>query len=109
MLDIGIDLHLGGKSYTITSSRRQILNVLISTYESAVHQNQILIKTQSELNERTSQLEELNRKLEERVTREIEKRIEHEYMLLQQSKLSFRHKSYNLTIILYRNKGTLLQ
>ncbi|MBF0338779.1 MAG: hybrid sensor histidine kinase/response regulator [Nitrospirae bacterium] len=88
MLDIGIDLHLSGKSYTITSSRRQILNVLISTYESAVHQNQILMKTQAELNDKTSQLEELNRRLEERVAREIDKRIEHEYILLQQSKLA---------------------
>ncbi|MBF0538972.1 MAG: hybrid sensor histidine kinase/response regulator [Nitrospirae bacterium] len=88
MLDIGIDLHLGGKSHIITSSRRQILNVLISTYESAVHQNHVLMMTQSELNEKTGQLEELNRRLEERVNEEIKKRIEQEYMLLQQSKLA---------------------
>ncbi|MBF0343484.1 MAG: hybrid sensor histidine kinase/response regulator [Nitrospirae bacterium] len=88
LVDIGIDLHLGGKSYILTSSRRQILNLLISTYESAVHQNQVLMKTQIELSDKTFQLEELNKRLEERVNEEIRKRIEHEYMLLQQSKLA---------------------
>jgi len=38
-----------GKSHVITSSRQQILNLLFSTYENAVHQNRKLINTQQEL------------------------------------------------------------
>ncbi|MFC1836536.1 response regulator, partial [Thermodesulfobacteriota bacterium] len=34
-----LHIHLGGKRYVINAGRPQILNLLLSTYEDAVHQN----------------------------------------------------------------------
>ena len=45
-------------------------------------------KTENELNNKTEQLEKLNKDLEERITEEIEKRREKEMVLAQQSKLA---------------------
>jgi signal transduction histidine kinase len=46
-----------GKRYAITSDRRQILKLLLSTYEGAVRQNQELIQAQLELQRLNEQLE----------------------------------------------------
>lgn len=54
-----------GKRHVITSDRSQILNLLLSIYENAVHQNQDLLTAQSELRE-------LNENLEERVEERAE-------------------------------------
>lgn len=51
---------VAGERYEVQSERRQILNLLISTYENAVAQNQELRKTQEELRS-------LNEKLEDEV------------------------------------------
>jgi len=55
-----IEVSYDGEKYPIHSSRIQILNLLISTYEAAVKKNAELIKTQEDLRI-------LNRDLEERV------------------------------------------
>jgi two-component system cell cycle sensor histidine kinase/response regulator CckA len=57
---LGVQLFFGGRKYFITSERQQILDLLLSTYETAVQKNNELIKAQDEL--RT-----LNDKLEEKV------------------------------------------
>ena len=54
------EIAIGGKKYKITSSRQQILNLLLFTYENAIFQNRELIKVQYEL-------KKLNEKLEEKV------------------------------------------
>ncbi len=45
----GIPVHFAGQRYTIRSSRRQILHLLLSTYETAVKTNESLIAAQEAL------------------------------------------------------------
>lgn len=56
----GVEIPLDDKKYFITSDRRQILNLLLSTYEIAIQKNLDLIKSRNELTT-------LNRLLDERV------------------------------------------
>ena len=68
----GIEVVFAGNRHVVTSGRQEILNLLLSTYESAVRQNRQLIETQREL-------EILNEELENRVaerTRELAQRAE---------------------------------
>lgn len=53
-----IEVFFDGESHVMKSTPLQILNLLISTYESAVHQNRELIKTQLDLKKLNEQLEE---------------------------------------------------
>ena len=57
----GLEGRLCGERYVIASGRRQILNILLSTYESAVRQNHDLVLMQREM-------QAINEQLEERVT-----------------------------------------
>lgn len=51
-----IPIHFAGQRYEITADRRQILNLLLSTYETAVKTNADLIKTHEELKAAQAQL-----------------------------------------------------
>lgn len=73
-IQMGLDITFAGKKHHITSSRLQILNILLSTYETAVQNNQELLEAKRELRiinenlwdtvtERTSELEKTNRTL----------------------------------------------
>jgi len=59
-MGMGVEILIAGQRYFITSDRMQILDFLISTYETAVQQN-------SELTETRDKLNELNEKLEDKV------------------------------------------
>jgi len=59
-MDLGIEIYFAGHKYYINSDRKQILNLLLSTYETAVQKNNELLATQEVL-------KELNERLEERV------------------------------------------
>jgi signal transduction histidine kinase len=68
----GVEIHFAGRKYFITSEKKQILDLLISTYENAVQKNAELIKIQEEL-------EVLNEELEQKVlerTADIAEEIE---------------------------------
>lgn len=52
----GIPVVFAGRRYVITSHRRQILNLLLSTYETAVQTNRDLIKAHHELKAAQAQL-----------------------------------------------------
>lgn len=64
----GLELSLSGKSFTITANRKQILHLLVSTYENVVHQNNELEKAHNNLTKLNSdfesRLKELNTLLE---------------------------------------------
>lgn len=55
-----LEIVFGGKRHMVHSDRRQILNLLLSTYENAVQRNLELVKTQEAL-------EQVNEKLEEKL------------------------------------------
>ncbi len=69
-----LELNYDGERHILRSGRRQILNLLLTTYESAVNQNRTLSQTQLELRILNESLEEKVRKrtweLRERVDRE---------------------------------------
>ncbi len=54
--DGGVPIHFAGKRYVINADRRQILNLLLSTYETAVKTNLDLVKTHEELKAAQAQL-----------------------------------------------------
>lgn len=54
----------GGKDFAISSSRHQILDLLLSTYETAILKNKELIRARDELNELNEQLKAANHDLE---------------------------------------------
>ncbi len=58
---VSIDVVFGGQNHVITSDRAQILNLLLSTYETAVQKNRELAKTRDDL-------ARLNEQLEDKVT-----------------------------------------
>ncbi|NBV25648.1 MAG: diguanylate cyclase [Proteobacteria bacterium] len=51
-----IPVVLEGHEHAVTAGRRQLVNIILSTYECAVQQNRELIATQAELNHRNEQL-----------------------------------------------------
>jgi len=53
------DVRLGGKTYEVRASRRQLLDLMISTYENAVQQNRELQRLKAELQTVNAQLEDL--------------------------------------------------
>ncbi|CAG0974612.1 two-component system, OmpR family, phosphate regulon sensor histidine kinase PhoR [Geobacteraceae bacterium] len=60
----GLEIHFAGERYCITADRRQILDLLLCTYETAIQKNNELIRAQNELNSLNKQLETANRELE---------------------------------------------
>ncbi|MBF0488185.1 MAG: hybrid sensor histidine kinase/response regulator [Nitrospirae bacterium] len=78
---VGIELRLGAKTYTINSEKRQILNLLVSTYERTLEQNR-------KLKEQEQELRTLNSALEQRISEQTRKGIEKEQLLIQQSKMA---------------------
>lgn len=54
---------LEGQEHVVTAGRRQMVNLILSTYECAVQQNRELIATQAELNRRNDQLREQQEQL----------------------------------------------
>ncbi|MEO5340873.1 MAG: response regulator [Magnetococcus sp. MYC-9] len=47
--ETGVEIAFAGRSYTITSSRRQVLDLLLATYQKAVRQNKELMDNHLEL------------------------------------------------------------
>jgi diguanylate cyclase (GGDEF)-like protein/PAS domain S-box-containing protein len=54
-MQVGVEIDLGGQKHFITAERQQILDLLISTYEQAVHINKELKQRETEL-EHSSQI-----------------------------------------------------
>jgi signal transduction histidine kinase len=74
--DMGLEIVFSGQKHFITADRLQILNLLLSTYEAAIHRNKELSSTRDTLRETNAELQQLTRELEDRVlvrTRELER------------------------------------
>ena len=60
----GLEITFGCQKYLVTSNRRQILDLLLSTYEAAIRKNNELISARDELSELNEQLKTANQDLE---------------------------------------------
>ncbi|MBI2354343.1 MAG: response regulator [Deltaproteobacteria bacterium] len=60
----GLDISFACQRYVITSDRRQILDLLLSTYEAAIRKNNELVRAQDELKKLNEQLQGANQELE---------------------------------------------
>jgi light-regulated signal transduction histidine kinase (bacteriophytochrome) len=60
----GLELHFGGQDYVLHADRRQILKLLLSTYETAIRKNRELSQARDELYELNEQLKATNLELE---------------------------------------------
>lgn len=62
--EMGVKVFYSGHNYYITAERLQILDLLLSTYENAYHQNRKLLATQKKLRDSNKRLEEEKAKTE---------------------------------------------
>lgn len=60
-MQMALEINLGGNKHAITAERQQILDLLISTYEQAVHVNRELKQRETELAHSNQVLQGLNR------------------------------------------------
>ena len=77
----GLEVLFSGEKYTITSERKQILDFLLSTYETAVNKNSRLIKTQGELWRLNEQLDQKVKERTQALEAEVTERKESEKKL----------------------------
>jgi two-component system cell cycle response regulator len=82
---VGVEIHLAGKSRVITADPQQMLNLLLSTYEAAVHRNTDLIEAQDELSSFNERLEDL---VEERTAALLAEIAEREHLQMELHALS---------------------
>lgn len=61
--DGGFEVRLDGRTHVIHAEPQQMLNLLLSTYENAIQQYRVLVRTQIELNSRNQQLREQGNRL----------------------------------------------
>lgn len=59
-----VEIFFNGQRHSITSDRREILNLLLSTYDAAIQRNKELIRTQEELRRLNEKMEAANHELE---------------------------------------------
>jgi DNA-binding response OmpR family regulator/signal transduction histidine kinase len=71
---VGVEIFFAGRKFFITSTRLQILNLLLSTYEAAVQRNQELSRVQDELTHLNEHLEFAVRERTRELAAEIEER-----------------------------------
>lgn len=105
----GIEVALGAKRYLITSSRRQILSLLLSTYQDAVEQNRILREMRTKLVMINEQLERLVAERTEALRNEIQerKRIE-EALASEKERLSVTLRSIGDGVMTTNNEGKVI-
>ena len=64
---MGVEIYFNGQRHFITADRLQILNLLLSTYEAAIQRNMELSRSQEELQQMNTMMNELTLELENRV------------------------------------------
>lgn len=70
----GVEVFFGGRRHSIMASRRQVLNLLLSTYEAAVQKNHALTEARDELRALNEQLEERVQQRTAALQAEVEER-----------------------------------
>jgi len=82
--DGALSISYRGETYSITSSRRQILTLLLATYETAMANNSELAEAQDELRDLNHELEKRVRRRTEALSVEITERIQTEESLVRE-------------------------
>lgn len=90
-----IEILIGGQKYSITAGRKRILNILVSTYETAVQKNRDLLRVQQELRILNEHLENRVQERTQELMEEIARRRQVEEDLRKQEQ-DLRIKSRNL-------------
>ncbi len=106
---MGIEISFGGDIHYITSDRQQILDLLISTYETAVQKNRELRDAQEELRALNEKLEEKVRDRTAELTREVEERRTAEEKFIRLNRLYAVLSHSNQTIIRMTRQDRLLR
>jgi two-component system sensor histidine kinase/response regulator len=60
----GVEIYFNGQRHLITADRRQVLNLLLSTYDAAIQRNKELKRSQEELQSLYVKLKDANKELE---------------------------------------------
>jgi PAS domain S-box-containing protein len=107
--DKDLEVYVGDKRYVISSTRRQILNLLLSTYEDAVEQNRILREMRTKLVMVNETLEKLVSERTEALEKEIleRQRIE-ESLASEKERLSVTLRSIADGVITTNTKGEII-
>lgn len=108
-LEMGIEVVIGGKSYFIKSDRLQILDFLISTYETALQQNRQLARTRDELKELNEGLEEKVRERTAALTSEIAQRRQAEQRIMRLNWVLKALRDVNQLIVHEKERDRLIQ
>ncbi len=107
---MGVEIVFGGQRFTVTPERQQILDLLITTYETAVQKNLELIKTQDELRALNESLEV---KVEERTAElqaeVIERRRAEEALQASEAELRALFAAMNELILVVDKGGRVLK
>ncbi len=97
---VGVEVIFGGEKYSITPERQQIVDLLISTFETAVQKNLELVRVQQELNRLNERLEVEARGRTAALVEEVAERKRAEEALLANEQ-SFRELVNVLPIAVY--------
>lgn len=106
---MGIEISFGGEIHYITSDRQQILDLLLSTYETAVQKNRELLAAQDELRALNEKLEEKVKERTAELTREVEERRLAEEKVIRLNRLYSVLSHSNQTIIRMTDQDKLLR
>jgi DNA-binding response OmpR family regulator len=72
--EIGMRIVIGGEKFTVTQDRLQAVELLLASYEIAVHKNRELMEVKSELDKKQQELDRATQTIE-RLQREIHDRV----------------------------------
>ena len=101
---VGVEIEFGGKRRFITADQQQMLTLLISTYEAAIHKNAELIQTENELKSLNDDLESL---VEQR-TAELRKNEDLLYEALKIAKIGYWEYEFATDEFLFNDKYYML-
>jgi PAS domain S-box-containing protein len=97
--EMGLEILFGGRKHLITSDRLQILDLLISTYESAVIKNKELQNSNSELQQSKNEVAQFSKNLEKIVEqRTLELQLTNEKLSKEIDERILAEKKQNLTV-----------
>lgn len=106
---LGVEIFFAGQKHLITAERMQILDLLISTYETAVQKNRELEKAKEELAELNAKLEEKVKDRTTALSAEVEERKKAEERIRKINRIYHVTSNINQTIVRSRSEDELFK